>query len=199
MRDLKLNTRKQARIAIECKGNGEACQHELQKRGWGNFHPWKRYDNKKPTQDANTNKVGIYTNVWFRPQMMDMLLTCIDEEAIDCPSPYLVSELESLERDEREQKAKAAYGEMDDRVMAIGFPLFSMHVGERPDQQVKRRKVEFQPGGDPDAPVTYPIWSPPMQASSLQAPVQHQVFRTRRAGRLELARIQNRSMPRGFQ
>ncbi len=199
VRDFKLQTRKQARIAIECRGNGEACQHELQKRGWINFHPWKRYDNKKPTQDANTNKVGIYTNVWFRPQMMDMLLTCIAEEAIDIPSPYLVSELESLERDEREQKAKAAYGEMDDRVMAIGFPLFSMHVGDRADQQFIRRKVEYQPGGDPDAPVTYPIWTPPEYAVAQRLPPQrtmHEVFRRTRQSRLQLGPIVTRENPR---
>lgn len=191
--DNRIGTRRQARVAIECKGNGEACQHELQKRGWTNFHPWKRYDNKRPTQDANTNKVGIYTNVWFRPQMMDMLLTCIDEVSIDIPSPYLVSELESLERDEREQKAKAAYGELDDRVMSIGFPLFSMHVGDRPDKQYARRTVDYQPGGDPDAPVTYPVWTPPVYAlAGMPPPASQAPYRTHRGGRLQLGPIRSR-------
>lgn len=193
------NRRAQCRLAIECRGNGEAVQHEIQKRGWTNFHPWKRYDNKRPTQDVAANKVGIYTNVWFRPQMMDMLLTCVDEEALDVPSPYLVDELESLERDERQQKAKAAYGENDDRVMAIGFPLFSMHVGDRPDKQYARRRVELMPGGEPDEVVSYPIFSEPMQSQSLLVPeVAHRVTRSL-SGAVHLERAINRRMPRGFQ
>lgn len=195
----KAQRRVQSRVAIECRGNGEAVQFELQKRGWINFHPWKRYDNRTPTKDSEARKFGVYTNVWFRPQMMDMLLTCIDEEALDVPSPYLVSELESLERDEREQKAKAAYGEHDDRVMAIGFPLFSLHVGERPQQQY-RRKVEFIPGGeDPDI-VQYPIWSGPSQALSTgQQPAQRIGRPPGARRRYALEAYRNSQMPKGFQ
>ncbi len=192
------NRRSQTRVAIECRGNGEAVQHEMQKRGWTNFHPWKRYDNKKQTTDAEAHKVGIYTNVWFRPQMMDMLLTLVEEEAIDVPSPYLVGELESLERDEREQKAKAAYGENDDRVMAIGFPLFSLHVSDRPDKQYARRKVDLLPGGDPDAEVTYPIWTDPMQSLSFMPPqMTHRVARSLK-GAIGLEKAINSRMPKGF-
>lgn len=191
------NTRPQTRIAIECRGNGEACQHELQKRGWRNFHPWKRYDNKTPTKDADVQKFGIYTNVWFRPQMMDMLLTCIDEEAIDTPSPYLVAEFESLERDEREQKAKAAYGENDDRVMAIGFPLFSLHVGEHPSKQYARRKVEILPGGEAPDVVEYPIWQPGVQELGMGA-LGQQVSRGRNNRPNGLEKFMNKRMPKGF-
>lgn len=192
----KTNTRPQCRLAIECRGNGEACQHELQKRGWRNFHPWKRYDNKVPTKDENVQKFGIYTNVWFRPQMMDMLLTCVDEEAIDLPSPYIVQELEALERDERQQKAKAAYGEHDDRVMGIGFPLFSLHVGE-PSRQYARRRVEILPGGEAPDIVEYPIWVPGAQELGLPG-LAHTVSRGRNGRMNGLQRIVNQSMPRGF-
>lgn len=156
--------RGQAKLCIECRGNGEACQHEIQKRGWSNFHLWKRYDNKIVTKDQDVRKIGIYTNHWFRAQMFDMLLTTVDEEALDIPSPYLVRELETLEREEEQQKAKAAYGAYDDRVMGIGFPLFSLHVGKRPDEQFVRRRVEYAPGliGDPTAP--HPVWKAPSLA-----------------------------------
>ncbi len=186
----------QCRVAIECRGNGEALQHEMQKRGWRNFHPWKRYDNKVMTKDQDVNKFGVYTNAWFRPQMMDMLLTHVDEESIDIPSPYLVHELESLERDERVQKAKASYGEHDDRVMAIGFPLFSMHVGEPPSKQYARRKVEILPGGEDPEIVQYPIWQPSAQETGAFVPAQ-QILRGYR-GRPGLSRIINNRMPKGF-
>lgn len=194
----KQQRRMQARIAIECLRNGEAVQYELQKRGWSNFHPHRFFNNKIPSKDADSRKVGIYTNAWLRPQMMDMLLTCVDEEAIDLPSPYLVEEIEALERDEREQKAKAAYGEHDDRVMAIMFPLYSLHVGERPQQQYRRR-VEFVPGGEPPDDVEYPIWSPPAQSLSvgpqpLQAVTQGRGVRQR----YRLGRYVNSRMPEGF-
>ena len=190
-------TRTQCRVCIECKGNGEACQHEMQKRGWRNFHPWKRYDNKKMKPDGQVVKFGIYTNVWFRPQMMDMLLTCFDEQAIDLPSPYLVSEFESLERDEAVAKQKAAYGEKDDRVMAIGFPLFSLHVGDR-TQLFARRKVDLLPGGEPPETVKYAIHAPPHQASSVGFRPVQEMQKDRRGRPVGLLRHHNRTMPRGY-
>lgn len=193
----KSNTRQQCRVAIECKGNGEACQHEMQKRGWRNFHPWKRYDNKKMKPDGEVVKFGVYTNVWFRPQMMDMLLTCFDEEAIDLPSPYLVSEFESLERDEAVAKQKAAYGEKDDRVMAIGFPLFSLHIGDR-IQQFARRKVDILPGGEPPETVEYAVWTAPAQSNSLGPTPAQQIAPYRRGRPMGLSRYVNRSMPKGY-
>ena len=171
VRDPMMGKRRQTKLCIECRGNGEACQYELQKRGWSNFHVWKKYDNKRPTPDANANKIGIYTNVWFRSQMMDMLLTCVEEEAIDLPSPYLIQELITLERDPGQQQAKAAYGAHDDRVMAIGFPMFSLHVGKPPSKQFSRRKVEdrYAPGLEGEPEIPHPTWSEPDYARSAPA------------------------------
>lgn len=196
--DPRVGKRIQTKACIECRGNGEACQHEMQKRGWSNFHVWKRYDNKKPTPDAKAHKIGIYTNNWFRSQMMDMLLTCVDEEAIDLPSPYLIQELVTLERDPDQQKQKAAYGAYDDRVMAIGFPLFSLHVGKRPDKQYSRRKVDYAPGLEGEPGIAHPIWTPGVQAQSrpFAGRLTHPRFRDPRFG--ALGRIINPNMPRGF-
>jgi len=192
----KIGRRAQARVAIEIKGNGETVQYELQKRGWTNFHPWKRYDNKKMTPDGAANKLGVYTNVWFRSQMMDLVLSLIDEEAFDAPSRFLVEEFEALERDVDQQKAKAAYGEHDDRIMAIGFPLFSLHVGDSPRQQFQRRKIEYV-GPDDQPIIVHPTWQPPAQANSLAfAPPQQRLLAPRHGG--GLLRFVNDQMPRGF-
>lgn len=193
-------TRTQAKVCVECRGNGEAVQFEMQKRGWSNFHVWKRYDNKRPTRDADAYKIGVYTNAWFRSQMMDMLLTCIDEEAIDLPSPYLVQELTTLERDPDQQKAKAAYGAHDDRVMGLGFPLFSLHVGKPPSKQFSRRKVDYAPGLEPEPGLAHPIWTPPTQSLStpFAASIGQRVFRRHQLQPWELQRATNAHMPKGY-
>lgn len=192
----RLGRRQQARIAIEIRGNGETVQYELQKRGWTNFHPWKRYDNKKPTSDGDANKLGVYTNVWFRSQMMDLFLSLVDEESFDVPSRFFVEEMEALERDLDQQKAKAAYGEHDDRIMAAGFPLFSMHVGDRPHQQYQRRKIEYQPGGETTQVINHPIWTPPVHAISHGWRPTQGVLPRKLGGGLQ--RHVNPTMPKGF-
>ena len=122
----KVGKRTQCRVAVECRGNGEIVQSEMQGRGWTNFHPWKRYDNKRPIADGKVHKNGVFTNQWFKSMMMDKLLTLIDEEALEIGSPWLVNELATLERDADEMAASAAYNTNDDRVLGIGFVVFSM-------------------------------------------------------------------------
>lgn len=157
--------RRQCRLAIEAFSNGASTQNELQKRGWTNFHPWKYNDTKRPKPDAQVSRVGIYTNVWFRATMFDMLLTCLGEEAIDLPSPYLVGELSSLVNNQG--KVEAGEGAYDDRVMGIGFPLYSLHMNKPPLKQFTRRRVAYQPGLSPEPRTPHPIWTPGDQASSV--------------------------------
>lgn len=122
-------TIRQSRIVIECRGNGESTQLELRKRGWGNFHPWLRYDSKRiRSQDAH--KMGWFTNSWSRAMMMDFLLKAIRDEWIDVNSPFFVDEMADLERDDTRQSLAAAYGGNDDRIMAGGFVFFSLHALE---------------------------------------------------------------------
>lgn len=187
--------RVQARLAIEAFTNGAALQMELKKRGWSHFHGWQYNDTRKNKPERETHRIGIYTNQWFRSQMMDMLLTCLSEEALDLPSPYLVEELETLERIPGQKKIAAQYGMHDDRVMGLGFPLFSLHQNKPPSKQFARRRVEFQPGLDEDT-VQYPVWQPPAQASSLPLVAQRVSYRRGRPDGLE--RVVNPGMPRGY-
>ena len=192
--------RVQCRMAIECWANGAATQHELQKRGWSNFHPWKSYDNRKIRKDGEVNKVGVYTNVAFRSQMFDMLLTNLSEEAIDLPSPFLIQELTTLERAGDRRKPQAAPDAYDDRVMAIGFPLFSLHMGKAPARQFARQRVQYVPGGDPEVRTNYAIWQPDGQGQDRPNPALMRVNRGMGLrGQLQLDRPINRSMPKGFQ
>lgn len=137
--------RTQARICVECKGNGEKAQDELKKRGWHNFHPWKKLDNRKRITNDKVHKEGVFTNVWYRSMMMDVLLTAVDEETLDLRSPWLISECETLERDPDEKSARAAYNTHDDRVMAIGFPLESLTVDDNARTRYRKQTPNYLP------------------------------------------------------
>lgn len=158
---------RQPRVCVECKGNGEAVQHELRKRGWWNFHPWLRYDTKK-IQPARSSRWGWYTNSWSRPLMMDYTVKALRDGWVDINSPWFVDEMQDLERDESIQDARAAYNCFDDRYMALGIIWFSLHIlelrgsGQRTDQRraaLKTREKEYpkyQPNSQALAPEATP-------------------------------------------
>ena len=119
----------QPRMAIECKGNGEATQNELRKRGWTNFHQWVRYDTKR-IRKSQSNKLGVFTNYWFRTMMMDWIIKFLRDGWLDINSPWFIVEMEDLERGEDVQELKATYGGHDDRIMAKGMVLLSLYDTE---------------------------------------------------------------------
>ena len=194
----KAGKRTQCRLAIEAWANGAVVQYEMQKRGWHNFHPWKAYDSRKIRPDGEVNKLGVYTNQSFRAQMFDMLLTNLSEEAIDLPSPFLIEELTTLERAGDRRKPQAAPDAYDDRVMAIGFPLFSLHMGKAPHRQFARKRVQYVPG-EPNVRPNYAVWQPDRQGLDTHQPVVAGVQRRfGLRGQLEVMRPINRNMPRGY-
>lgn len=211
-----LNRRGQCRIAIETAANGSSLQNELQKRGWTNFHPWKYNDSKKQRREFEVARVGVITNQWWRSTLMDMLLTCLSEEAIDLPSPYLISELTTLERVPGKRKEEAAEDAFDDRVLAIGHILLSLHMNKPPQLQHARKRVSYVPGLTPEPGEAHPIWTPPGVAIAPPNPFQpsarlvgaapgirravagavHRV--ESRNGRFVLGQYVNPAMPKGF-
>ena len=120
----------QALSSIEVRFGGDALQYELRKRGWVNFLVWPRVLDSKHINLAKANKLGFVTNTWSRPNMVNILLTWINRERIIIHSPYFIEECEAFEKAEEGQKLKAAYGEHDDRIMALGFILFAFHIHE---------------------------------------------------------------------
>lgn len=203
----RIGRRVQCRICVECRGNGEKTQDELKKRGWRNFHPWKKLDNRKRLTNDKIHKEGVFTNVWYRSMMMDTLLTQIDEKSLELHSPWLINEFETLERDPEEKSARAAYNTHDDRVMAIGFPLESLTVDDRQRTRYRLDTPQYVPDalmGDTDAPVSYATYKPPTLLTPQMAYRQPRVqLHVRPAGigrapRTRLGRVINRNMPRGY-
>jgi hypothetical protein len=168
----KIGRRTQCRVAVECRGNGEIVQSQMQARGWSNFHPWKKYDNRKNIPDGKVHKLGVFTNVWFRSMMMDKMLTLLDEECLEVGSPWLVNEMSSLERDVDELSARAAYNTHDDRFMALGFIIFSLDPPDRSSRRQYRKALpEYLPEPRQDTSTMlqgtghFATWQPGLQAS----------------------------------
>jgi hypothetical protein len=197
--------RVQTRLCIECKGNGEKTQDELKKRGWSAFHPWKKLDNRKRITNDQVHKEGIFTNVWYRSVLMDTFLTAIDEESIDIRSPWLVNELETLERDPEERSARAAYNTHDDRVMAFAFPLESLTVDDRFRTRYAKSTPQYLPTNldtSNEIPVPFATYQPPLGArSDIIGRAQIPLERRRPYGgghvRTTLGTFRNYQMPRG--
>ena len=118
----------QPRMAIECRGQGDTPQKILRLMGWNNFHPWNdRQMDDRQLKLGRFNKIGVFTNSWFRDGMIDMLTKMLRDGEIEVFSPFFVKEMGNLQVDEFEQSAKAGYGGHDDRIMALGFILVSLY------------------------------------------------------------------------
>lgn len=146
--------RRQARQVIEGAANGENVFNELKKRGWREFHDWARYDRR--IVQAVSNRQVWYTNTWSRPLMMDMLLSAINSGWLDISSPWFIEEMADLELDEVKLRLAASAGKHDDRLMAMGIVLFSLHVRETLHQD---RWLSRKPMGQSDEPMRFAKYS----------------------------------------
>lgn len=122
--------RRQCRVAIECKGNGDQTQLQMRFRGWANFHRWQRIDNKK-LDPSQFNKIGVYTNEWFRAGLMEWMMKMLRDEELEIRSPFFIREMQSLESTLERQKIAAGMGGHDDRFMSLGFVVISMYQWEK--------------------------------------------------------------------
>ena len=142
----------QAKASIEVRFGGDALQYELRKRGWANFLVWPRVLDSKKIDLGRANKLGFVTNTWSRPNMVNIILTWINRNRIQVNSPYLIEEMEAFEKGEDNTQIRAAYGEHDDRIMALGFILFAFHIHEIHSDKITTadRRESEQGQADPE-------------------------------------------------
>jgi hypothetical protein len=119
---------RQPRMAIECRGKGDMPQLILRLMNWQNFHLWNdgKIDQRHMKLD-NAQKLGVFTNFYFRAAMIDHIVTSLRNGEIEICSPFFLKEMRSLEGDEMEQQLRAGHGGHDDRIMALGFILTSFY------------------------------------------------------------------------
>jgi hypothetical protein len=151
-------SRRQCRMAIECKGKGDLSQLGMRIDGWRNFHPWQRIDSRKIDASTST-KLGIFTNEWFRQSIQEYLMKFLKDMEIAIYSPFLISEMQSLEAREDIQSFRATYGGHDDRVMSLGFVLISLYQYE-PNRPVAELRSTAQAQADPRFKRQYAVWTP---------------------------------------
>lgn len=138
--------KRQPRMAIECRGHGDQAQNILRMLGWHNFHPWndRKIDDRAPKLNKY-NKIGVFTNEWFRAGMIEMLTKMLRDGEIEICSPSFVREMQSLEGDEFSQSLRAAYGGHDDRILAFGFILVSLYRFDM--DRFKSARIKAYTGG----------------------------------------------------
>ena len=117
-------------LQSRCGSAATRCSASSRKRGWVNFLVWPRVLDSKKIDLARANKLGFVTNAWSRPNMVNIILTWINRDRIIINSPYFIEEMarKPSKKRKRGRRSKAAYGEHDDRIMALGFILFAFHI-----------------------------------------------------------------------
>ncbi len=150
----------QPKMVIEGQGNGENVYNELKKRGWREWHNWVRLDRKR-SPESKANRQLWYTTTWSRPLLMDMFMDAINKGWLEVHSPWFIGEMSDLEMDYTKMKIAAAGGKHDDRIMAMGMVLFSLHSRETKylDQWTMRAQADEPP------PFSYPSYSPGTQGN----------------------------------
>lgn len=120
--------RKQSKVVIEMAANGEATQRELLKRGWWNFHVQQKAQTRGwvPTNKA-TPLFGWKTTEQSRGPMLDFLRKALVDGWLKINSPWFVDEMGNFIRNEKKERLEAAEGAKDDRLMAMGIVLDSLH------------------------------------------------------------------------
>jgi len=116
----------QPKMSIEVNNGGDACQLALQKMGWRNFHNWIRVD-KKIIDEGKANFLGVLMTEHFRDKVFGHLVKAIKDGLIDVDSPWFLSEMSTLEKDEEKRRIDHAPNKHDDRFVALGLILVSLH------------------------------------------------------------------------
>lgn len=114
----------EALMSVECNISDDIVHDLRTKYGYGNLFVWKYYDNIKRMM---SNKLGWWTNSRTRPKLINKTLQYISHGWWDVASPWLISELETIEKLEDEAQIKAATGFYDDLFMAGAIALWSAH------------------------------------------------------------------------
>ncbi len=144
------------KIVVECNSSGKATQLELRKMGCSNFHIWLgSYDTRK-IRPAKATKIGWWTKQWSRDLMKDFFVKRLRDNWVEIRSPYFVEEMRDLERDDIRQRISAMHGGHDDRFMASGFVLFSLHALSLGGTQRGNSWQAEPPSSEPE----YPLYRP---------------------------------------
>lgn len=126
--------RVQPRFVIEVNKDGENTQNHMKKRGWRHFHDNRRYNIMRPSR---SNRIGWMTVSWSRDMMFSTTVKALRDERWIINSPYFLSEMRTLSKDEYQQSLRAESGTHDDLYMAGGICYYSCWVLEYEEVQTR--------------------------------------------------------------
>lgn len=138
------------RVVIEINiAAGDSAQTEMLKHGWATFH--RRYDATKIGQTSQrprsmAEEIGWRTTNASRPKVIGWLRKHIRDKMLKVRSPWLATELSTLEYNLDRKRIEASQGNHDDRAMALGIMLASWYdpelYGTTPPAWTGQRQLE---------------------------------------------------------
>ena len=114
----------EALMSVECNISDDIVHDLRNKYGYGNLFIWKYYDSIKRQL---SNKLGWWTNARTRPKLINKAMQYVKHGWWDIASPWMIAEMETIEKLEDQAQIKAASGLHDDLFMAGSIALWSAH------------------------------------------------------------------------
>jgi len=112
---------------------GDDCQLQLKLMGFNFHHKPVRYDNKK-LDSHGVGKEGFFSNYWSVPMLMNRFVDAINNGWYKANSPWLIKELQVLERKivasaagGTRSRMEHQTGKFDDRVRSAAMSYFTRH------------------------------------------------------------------------
>lgn len=137
--------RRQIKVCLEIRAaSGETAQRGMQKLGWWNFHERQFEDHRDLAEHGQL--LGWITDERSRKKIISRLISIARDNEVDIHSPYLVTSITNLQRNEDTGKIAAFGGRHDDHAFAFGIVESSLDMdlmpGQRETQYRKRKEVE---------------------------------------------------------
>ena len=114
----------EALMSVECNISDDIVQQLRNNYNYNNLFIWKFYDNIKK---VFSNKLGWWTTSRTRPKIIIKGVHYVKQKWWDISSPWLINEMQTIEKLEDKQRVEAAKGHHDDLFMAGVIALWSAH------------------------------------------------------------------------
>lgn len=114
----------EALMAVECNISDDIVHQLRNTYNYTNLFIWKYYDNIRRVM---SNKLGWWTNSRTRPKIINKAIQYIKQGWWDISSPWMINELQNIQKLEDKARVEAAKGEHDDLAMAGFIALWSAH------------------------------------------------------------------------
>ncbi len=114
----------EALMSVECNISDDIVHQLRNNYNYSNLFIWKSYDNIRRVM---SNKLGWWTNTRNRPKIIMKAVHYIKQGWWDIPSPWLLTEMQTIEKLEDKARVAAAAGQHDDLFMAAAIALWSAH------------------------------------------------------------------------